>query len=157
MTSESPVRLPFIRWFFPAIWMVFLVYPVTAAWDETGAVRYWGVGLTVLFAAVFYLAMWVSGLSLGNLSRSAGSDPVSARQRGPRGAGGPRRIPIILCLVAMIVIGLIVTELIGEGGLSFLAYVSVILVIVVRRLVPGMIVACLTIIIAEVAQRVVPG
>lgn len=157
MTSESPVRLPFIRWFFPAIWMVFLVYPVTAAWEQTGAVRYWGVGLTILFAAVFYLAMWVSGLSLGNLSRSAGSDPEDARQRGPQGAVGPRRIQIILCLLAMIVIGLIVTALIGEGGMSFLAYVSVILVIVVRRVVPGIIVACLTIIIAEVAQRVVPG
>lgn len=157
MTSESPVRLPFIRWFFPAIWMVFLVYPVTAAWEQTGAVRYWGVGLTILFAAVFYLAMWVSGLNLGNLSRSAGSEPVGTRQRGPRGAVGSRRLPVIICLVAMIGIGLIVTKLIGEGGLSFLAYVSVILVIVVRRLVPGLIVACLTIIIAEVAQRVVPG
>lgn len=157
MTSESPVRLPFIRWFFPAIWMVFLVYPVTAAWDQTGALRYWGVGLTILFAAVFYLAMWVSGLNLGNLSRSTGSDPVDARARGPRGAVGPRRIPIIICLVAMIVIGLIVTALIGEGGLSFLAYVSVILVIVVRRMVPGIIVAGLTLIAAEVTQRLVPG
>lgn len=157
MTSESPVRLPFIRWFFPAIWMVFLVYPVTAAWEQAGAVRYWGVGLTILFAAVFYLAMWVSGLNLGTLSRGAGSEPVGTRQRGTRGAVGSRRLPVIICLVAMIGIGLIVTKLIGEGGLSFLAYVSVILVIVVRRLVPGMIVACLTIIIAEVAQRVVPG
>ncbi|WP_193070047.1 sensor histidine kinase [Brevibacterium aurantiacum] len=157
MTSESPVRLPFIRWFFPAIWMVFLVYPVTGAWDQTGAVRYWGVGLTVLFAAVFYLAMWVSGLNLGTLSRSTGSDPVGVGQRGPRGEVGSRRLPVIICLVAMIVIGLIVTDLIGEEGLSFLAYVSVILVIVVRRLVPGLIVAGLTLIAAEVTQRLVPG
>ena len=157
MTSESPVRLPFIRWFFPAIWMVFLVYPLTAAWNQTGAVRYWGVGLTILFAAVFYLAMWVSGLGLGNLSRDTGPGAANAWQRGSRGPVGRRRLPVILCLVAMIGIGLIVTKLIGEEGLSFLAYVSVILVVVVRRVVPGIIVACLTLIAAEVAQRLVPG
>ncbi|MGO2017119.1 MAG: sensor histidine kinase [Brevibacterium aurantiacum] len=157
MTSESPVRLPFIRWFFPAIWMVFLVYPLTGAWDQTGAVRYWGVGLTILFAAVFYLAMWVSGLNLGNLSRDTGPGAANAWQRRSRGPVGRRRLPVILCLVAMTGIGLIVTELIGEEGLSFLAYVSVILVVVVRRVVPGIIVACLTLIAAEVAQRLVPG
>lgn len=157
MTSESPVRLPFIRWFFPAIWMVFLVYPLTGAWNQTGAIRYWGVGLTILFAAVFYLAMWVSGAGLGNLSRDAYPGATKERQRGSRGPVGRRRFPTIICLVAMIVIGLIVTDLIGEEGLSFLAYVSVILVIVVRRMVPGIIVAVLTLIAAEVTQRLVPG
>lgn len=157
-TAEStPVRLPFIRWFFPAIWMVFLVYPLTGAWDQSGAARYWGAGLTVLFAAVFYLAMWVSGLTLGSLAHDVGPKWALAMRRRTGATVGRRRFSLVVCLVAMVIIALIVTVLIGEAGLSFLAYISVIIVIMLRRAIPGLIVGALTIVIAEVAQRFVPG
>ncbi|WP_231443784.1 sensor histidine kinase [Brevibacterium zhoupengii] len=156
-TESTPVRLPFIKWFFPAIWMVFLVYPLSGAWEHSGASRYWGVGLTILFAAVFYLAMWVSGLNLGAISRDVGPRSTPASHRVMRGTVGRRRLALAGCLVAMIIIGLIVTALIGEEGLSFLAYISVIIVIIVHRTTPGLIVACLTTIVAEVTQHLVPG
>src|SRR5699024_6666043 len=45
----------------------------------------------------------------------------------------------------------------GEEALSYLAYISVLAVVSVRRVIPGLVVAASTLIIAEATQRLVPG
>lgn len=150
MSSETESRsLPFIRWFFPLFWLVFLSYPLSGAWSQEPTARFWGLGLTVVFAIVFYLALAISGAGVGGLSRQT-SNPDSGLSRTSKWV-------VFTALIVMIVLAGVAVPLIGETSLSFLAYISVIVVVAVRRVIPGIIMACLTAIVAEVAQRVVPG
>ncbi|MDN5876455.1 MAG: histidine kinase [Brevibacterium sp.] len=145
----SQRRIPVISWFFPCLWLVFLAYPLAGSWQQTGPNRVWGLGLTIVFAVLFYIAMLVGGIGVAAVSRNV--RPVVAGRR-------PALNPIILaCLVGMVLIAVIGIPVIGEGSLSFLAYISVIVVIILRRVVPGLIVAFSTLAIAEVAQRIMPG
>lgn len=145
----SEPRIPLISWFFPCLWLVFLAYPIASSWQQTGSDRFWGLGLTLLFAAAFYVAMLIGGIGVAAVSRNV--RPVVAGRV-------PALKPIILvCLGVMVIITIVGIPVIGEGSLSFLAYISVILVIILRRVVPGLIVAFSTLVVAEVAQRIIPG
>lgn len=148
-TETNPRTLPFIRWFFPLFWLVFLSYPLSGAWSHEGATRVWGLALTIAFSLVFYLVLVVSGAGLGGLSRQV-SNPDSNRTRKSTAF-------VYSALALMILIACAGVPLIGEGALSFLAYISVTVVVSVRRVIPGIIAACSTVIVAEVAQRSVPG
>ncbi|TSI13141.1 sensor histidine kinase [Brevibacterium aurantiacum] len=150
MSSEvEPRPISFLRWIFPVFWLVFLSYPLTAAWNLNGSSRVWGLALTVVFAVVFYSAMVVSGIGLGAFARHAQA-PHSLRSRA-------ESMTVNAALGIMVLIAAVAVPLIGEEALSFLAYVSVLVVISLRRVVPGVVAACSTVVIAEIAQRTVPG
>lgn len=121
MSSETESRsLPFIRWFFPLFWLVFLSYPLSGAWSQEPTARFWGLGLTVVFAIVFYLALAISGAGVGGLSRQT-SNPDSGLSRTSKWV-------VFTALIVMIVLAGVAVPLIGETSLSFLAYISVIVV-----------------------------
>lgn len=150
MSAETHERpFTFMSWFFPIFWLVFLAYPLNASWQLDGMARAWGLGLTIIFAVVFYSAMVAGGVGPGAFSRT-----VRDATAGPR-----RRAKAIVnaALLMMIIITVIVVPLVGEEGLSFLAYISVIAVLSVRRVVPGLAIAASTMIVAEAAQRLIPG
>lgn len=150
MSSEvEPRPIQFLSWVFPFFWMVFLSYPLAAAWNLDGSARWWGLALTLLFAAVFYAAMVVSGIGLGTFSRG----PRDRRAIAVRNS----TVIVVSALTVMAAITCVALPLIGEEALSFLAYDAVIVVITLRRVVPGLIVSFSTLIIAETAQRIVPG
>src|SRR5699024_5813241 len=54
-------------------------------------------------------------------------------------------------------IAVVAIPLVGEEALSYLAYISVLAVVSVRRVIPGLVIAASTLIIAEATQRLVPG
>lgn len=147
--AERSQPVNFMSWFFPFFWLVFLAYPLAAAWHLEGSGRVWGLTLTVAFAAVFYGAMIVGGVGLGAFSRNV----RDARSRPTRKA----KAVVDLAIVIMVVITLAAVPIVGEEGLSFLAYISVLTVLSVRRVIPGVIAAASTMIVAEVAQRLIPG
>ncbi|MGO2038012.1 MAG: sensor histidine kinase [Brevibacterium sp.] len=149
MEAEGSRPVNFLSWFFPFFWLVFLFYPLAAAWRLEGAGRVWGLTLTIVFAAVFYAAMVVGGVGLGAFSRTV----RDARSKPTRRA----KIVVNLAIVIMVAITLTAVPVVGEEGLAFLAYISVLIVISVRRVIPGVIAAASTMIVAEVAQRSVPG
>lgn len=86
---------------------------------------------------------------MGGLSRQT-SDPDSDLTRTSKWV-------VFTALTIMIVLASAAVPLIGESSLSFLAYISVTVVVAVRRVIPGIVAACSTAVLAEVAQRVVPG
>jgi two-component system sensor histidine kinase DesK len=51
----------------------------------------------------------------------------------------------------------VAVPIVGEEALAFLAYISVLSVVSIRRVIPGLIIAASTLIVAEAAQRLVPG
>lgn len=150
MSAEGYERpFTFMSWFFPIFWLVFLAYPLNASWNLDGAARLWGLGLTAVFAGVFYVAMVTGGVGLGALSQTV-RDAHSTPTRRAKGV-------VNAAIVIMVIITLIVVPLVGEEGLSFLAYISVLVVISLRRVIPGLIAAASTMLIAEATQRLVPG
>lgn len=149
--SERERSIPLFSWFFPGLWMVFLAYPLVASWQLAGPARLWGLGLTLVFAGAFYAAMVSGGAGLGPFVRNVGVGALRASR-----SRTLKRVTIG-CLIVMVLITLVGIPVIGEGSLSFLAYISVILVISLHRFVPGLIVAFSTLVIAEAAQRIIPG
>ena len=149
-SSPAGLRpLNFMSWFFPFFWLVFLSYPLAASLRLDGAQRFWGVSLTVAFAVVFYLGMIAGGIGLGTFVRTM-RDPRAHRTR-------LALIVVNAALIIMIAITVVAVPLVGEEALSYLAYISVIAVVSVRRVIPGLVIAASTLIVAEVAQRLVPG
>ncbi|TNM56702.1 sensor histidine kinase [Brevibacterium sediminis] len=150
--ESSPVglrSLNFMSWFFPFFWLVFLVYPLSASFQLGGAQRIWGVSLTAAFAVIFYGGMIAGGVGLGTFARTM-RDPHARRTR--------RALIIVnASIIAMIVITAAAVPIVGEQGLAFLAYISVLSVVSIRRVIPGLIIAASTLIVAEAAQRLVPG
>lgn len=150
MSSETEPRpIVFMSWFFPLFWLVFLSYPLSAAWSLEGAARLWALALTIVFALVFYSAMVVSNIGMGGLSRRARSAQASRTVRS--------KMIVAAAVAVLLMLTCVGFPLIGEGALSFLAYDAVIIVIALQRVLPGVIAAASTMLIAEVAQRVVPG
>ncbi|MCS4593798.1 hypothetical protein KTJ89_12490 [Brevibacterium sediminis] len=150
--ESSPVglrSLNFMSWFFPFFWLVFLVYPLSASFQLGGAQRIWGVSLTVAFAVIFYGGMIAGGVGLGTFARTM-RDPHARRTR-------QALIIVNASIVAMIVITAVAVPIVGEQALAFLAYISVLSVVSIRRVIPGLIIAASTLIVAEAAQRLVPG
>ena len=130
-SSPAGLRpLNFMSWFFPFFWLVFLSYPLAASLRLDGAQRFWGVSLTVAFAVVFYLGMIAGGIGLGTFVRT---------MRAPR-AHRTRQALIVVnaALIIMIAITVVAVPLVGEEALSYLAYISVIAVVSVRRVIPGL-------------------
>jgi two-component system sensor histidine kinase DesK len=148
-SAVEPRPITFMSWIFPFFWLVFIGYPLVAAWRLDGAARLWGLSLTLLFAAVFYAAMVVSSIGLGAFARHQRDRRSRTRRRSKAIVGAALAVLLLITVVGL--------PLIGEGALSFLAYDSVIVVIALRRIVPGFIAAASTLIIAEAAQRLVPG
>ena len=157
-TSDGPTAEPstdgtrplnFMSWLFPFFWLVFLAYPLAAAIRLDGAPRFWGVLLTIAFAVIFYIGMIVGGIGLGTFART---------MRNPH-AHRTRRTLIVVnaALIGMIAIAVVAIPLVGEEALSYLAYISVLAVVSVRRVIPGLVIAASTLIIAEATQRLVPG
>jgi two-component system sensor histidine kinase DesK len=111
-TAEAEGSRPvnFMSWFFPLFWIVFLFYPLSAAWSLEGSARFWGLTLTVVFAAVFYTAMVVGGVGLGAFSRSV----RDARHRGRARQG--EESPSTLAIVIMVVITVMVAVPARRGG-----------------------------------------
>ncbi|WP_166975051.1 sensor histidine kinase [Brevibacterium atlanticum] len=150
MSTETDERpFTFMSWFFPIFWLVFLAYPLNAASRLDGTARLWGLGLTIIFAVVFYIAMVAGGVGLGAFSRTV-RDATSTPTRRARAI-------VNAAIVLMVIITVIVVPLVGEEGLSFLAYISVIAVVSVRKVIPGLVIAGSTLLVAEAAQRLVPG
>lgn len=141
--------LNFMSWFFPLFWLVFLVYPLAGSIQQDGSQRIWGVSLTVLFAAVFYTGMIAGGIGLGTFARTK-RNPHARRTR-------QALIVVNASIVGLIVITVAAVPIVGENALAFLAYISVLSVVSVQKVVPGLIIAASTLIVAEVAQRLVPG
>lgn len=141
--------LNFMSWFFPFFWLVFLAYPLAGSIQQDGPQRIWGVSLTILFAIVFYTGMIAGGIGLGTFART---------MRNPH-ARRTRQAPIVVnaSIVGLIVITVAAVPILGENALAFLAYISVLSVVSVQKVVPGLIIAASTLIVAEVAQRLVPG
>ena len=149
--SSPPELRPlnFMSWFFPFFWLVFLAYPFAASVRLDGAQRVWGVSLTLLFAVVFYLGMIAGGIGLGTFART---------MRNPRARRTRQSLVVVnAAIFAMIVITVVAIPIVGEESLSFLAYISVLAVVSVRRVVLGLVIAASTLIVAEAAQRLVPG
>ena len=149
-TSDGPTAEPstdgtrplnFMSWLFPFFWLVFLAYPLAAAIRLDGAPRFWGVLLTIAFAVIFYIGMIVGGIGLGTFART---------MRNPH-AHRTRRTLIVVnaALIGMIAIAVVAIPLVGEEALSYLAYISVLAVVSVRRVIPGLVIAASTLIIAE--------
>lgn len=139
----------FLGWFFPFFWLVFLAYPLAAAIRLDGAPRFWGVSLTIAFAVIFYIGMIVGGIGLGTFARTM-RDPRAHRTR--------RGLTVVnSALIGMIAITVVAIPLVGQEALSYLAYISVIAVVSVRRVIPGLVIAASTLIVAEATQRLVPG
>lgn len=149
-SSPAGLRpLNFMSWFFPFFWLVFLAYPLGASLQLGGEQRIWGVSLTVAFAVIFYTGMIAGGIGLGTFARTM-RDPHARRTR--------RALVIVNSSIAgMIAITAVAVPIVGEEALSFLAYISVLSVVAIRRVIPGLIVAASTLIVAEAAQRLVPG
>lgn len=149
-SSSAGVRpLTFMSWFFPFFWLVFLIYPLSASFQLGGAQRIWGVSLTILFALVFYTGMISGGIGLGTFARTM-RNPHARRTR-------QALIVVNGSIAAMIVITVVAVPIVGEGALAFLAYISVLAVVSVQKVIPGLIIAASTLIVAEAAQRLVPG
>jgi two-component system sensor histidine kinase DesK len=149
--SSSPGLRPlnFMSWFFPFFWLVFLVYPLAASFQLDGAQRVWGVSLTVVFAVIFYLGMIAGGIGLSVFARRK-HNPHARRSR-------QAFVVVNASIVCLIVIAIVAFPIVGEGSLSFLAYISVLAVVSIRRAVPGFIIAASVLIVAEAAQRLIPG
>src|SRR5699024_6118943 len=69
----------------------------------------------------------------------------------------PTLIVVNAALIGMIAIAVVAIPLVGEEGLSCPAYISLLAVASVRRVIPGVVVAASPLIIAEATQRHVPG
>ncbi|WP_209370189.1 sensor histidine kinase [Brevibacterium renqingii] len=151
-TESSPAGLRplnFMSWFFPFFWLVFLAYPLAGSIQHEGTQWIWGVSLTVLFAVVFYIGMIAGGIGLGTFART---------MRNPRARRTRQALVVVnASIVGMIVITAAAVPIVGEEALSFLAYISVLAVVAIRRVVPGVIIAASTLLVAEAAQRLVPG
>src|SRR5699024_8507655 len=140
-SAVEPRPITFMSWLFPFFWLVFLAYPLAAAIRLDGAPRFWGVSLTIAFAVIFYIGMIVGGIGLGTFART---------MRNPH-AHRTRRALIVVnaALIGMIAIAVVAIPLVGEEALSYLAYISVLAVVSVRRVIPGLVIAASTLIIAE--------
>src|SRR5699024_12585103 len=114
-----------------------------------GPLCFSGMVLTIACGVFFYIGVVVGGIGLGTFAR---------RMRNAHGTRLRRSlIVVIAALIGMIAIAVVAIPLVGEEALSYLAYISVLAVVSVRRVIPGLVVAASTLIIAEATQRLVPG
>ena len=148
-SAVEPRPITFMSWLFPFFWLVFLAYPLAAAVRLDGPPRFWGVSLTIAFAVIFYIGMIVGGIGLGTFARTMRNPDAHRTRRA--------LIVVNAALIGMIAIAVVAIPLVGEEALSYLAYISVLAVVSVRRVIPGLVIAASTLIIAEATQRLVPG
>ncbi len=106
--SSTRRRHPGLRWLFPSIWLIFLADPISALVAKGGVSAWVGVGLIVLFAACYALAL-------------------------PAGWSGHRRRFLAL-FGAMVALTVVVAPIAHEGTFSLFIYLAVLLVAGFRRI-----------------------
>src|SRR5699024_8720520 len=114
-----------------------------------GAQRIWGVIVTVAFAFVFYTGMVAGGIGRGIFARTI-RNPHARRTR-------QALVVVNSSIACMIALTVVAIPIVGEESLAFLAYISVLAVVAIRRVIPVLVIAASTLIVAEAAQRLVPG